>query len=93
MSVSKSILELPSANVSMVPEVGSAVTKLVDAKRLKTIKIARLTEREALACARVHVRGIEPADDNRGLSRLRRKHRKNINNKSKLDAAMKLLFE
>ncbi len=70
--VTTSTLELPSANVSIVPEVGFAVANGIDENRLKTINNARITEREALACAGVRVRGIGPSDNNRGLCRLRR---------------------
>ena len=72
LSVATETLELPSANVSIVPEDGSAVANGIDEKRLKTINNARITEREALACAGVRVRGIDPSDNIRGLCRLRR---------------------
>ena len=67
-----STLELPSANVSIVPELGFAETIGIDEKQLKIINNASVTEREALACAGVRVRGIGPADNIRGLCRLRR---------------------
>jgi hypothetical protein len=44
----------------------------MDEKQLKTINRASITEREALACAGARVRGIGPADNIRGLCRLRR---------------------
>ena len=71
MLVFTSILELPSANVSIVPE-GLAEAIGMYEKQLKTIKIASVTEREALACAGARVGGIGPADNIRGLCRLRR---------------------
>ena len=76
MLVFTSTLELPSANVSIVPEVGFAEAIGRVEKQLKTINKASITEREALACAGARVRGIAPADNIRGLCRLRRGGRK-----------------
>ena len=72
MLVFTSTLELPSANVSIVPEVGFAEAIGMVEKQLKTINKASMTEREALACAGARVGGIGPADNIRGLCRLRR---------------------
>jgi len=74
-----STLELPSANVSIVPDAGSADAIGKDENVLKTINNARMNEREALACAGVRVRAIGTADNIRGLCRLRRGGRKNLN--------------
>ena len=71
MLVFTSTLELPSANVSIVPD-EFAVAIGIDEKQLKTNNNARMTEREALACTGARVRGIGPADNIRGLCRLRR---------------------
>ena len=71
-SVFSVTLELPSLNDSIVPEVGFADAIGIEEKTLKIMRIARLTEREALACARARVRGISTADNLRGLCRLRR---------------------
>ena len=76
-SVFNTTLELPSLKFSIVPEVGFADAIGIAEKTLKIIRIARLTEREALACARARVRGIGPADNLRGLCRLRRDNQKN----------------
>ena len=65
------ILELPSANVSMVPEPKFAEAIGIAEKVLNIIN-ASMTERVALACTGVRVRGIVPADNIRGLCRLRR---------------------
>ena len=65
------MLELPTANVSIVPD-GSAEAIGMYEKQLKTINRASITEREALACAGARVGGIGPADNIRGLCRLRR---------------------
>ena len=81
VSVATSTLVLPSANVSMVPVTGSAETIGSEENTLRTINNARMTEREALACAWARVGGIGPADHIRGLCRLRREGRKNIDNK------------
>ena len=74
--VATSTLVLPSAKVSIVPERGSADPMGIDENTLKTINRARMAEREALACAGARVRGIGPADNIRGLCRLRRGGRK-----------------
>ena len=66
------ILELPSANVSMVPEPKFAEAIGIAEKVLNIIINASMTERVALACTGVRVRGIVPADNIRGLCRLRR---------------------
>ena len=70
------ILELPSANVSIVPEPELAEAIGVAEKVLNIIINASMTERVALACTGVRVRGIVSADNIRGLCRLRRGSRK-----------------
>ena len=47
-SVCKITLVLPSANVSITPDAGFAVTLGMEANRLDTINKARITERVAL---------------------------------------------
>ena len=66
------ILELPSANVSIVPEPEFAEAIGIAEKVLNIIISASMTERVALACTGVRVRGIVSADNIRGLCRLRR---------------------
>ena len=70
------ILELPSANVSIVPEPELAEAIGIAEKVLNIIINASMTERVALACTGVRVRGIVSADNIRGLCRLRRGSRK-----------------
>ena len=72
MLVFTSTLELPSANVSIVPEPEFPEAIGIAEKVLNIIINARITEREALACTGARVRGIAPADNIRGLCRLRR---------------------
>jgi len=70
--VSTSTLVLPSAKVSIVPERGSADPIGIDENTLRTINMARKAERVALACAWGRTGVIGPADNIRGLCRLRR---------------------
>ena len=70
--VGTSTLRLPSAKVTMVPVTGSADAIGTDENTLRTINRARIAEREALACAWGRAGVIDPADNIRGLCRLRR---------------------
>ena len=81
VSVATSTLVLPFAKVSIVPKSGSADPIGIEENTLRTISSTRIAEREALVRVCGRTGAIGPADNIRGLCRLRRDDWKKFDNK------------